>query len=385
LKNETINIHPLDVKNYIEKHLNNIFEENIKIDVDEKRNTYIINKIKEVEIYDFWNKEDEELLKDFENYSFKGDCIGTIFFFLSGFWEYTHTYLKDNFGRFPAIESFQYKKNVLEEPVADILIDKLSKELNLTYKNFYTRKNVFITHDVDILQGFKGFRFMRSLVGDVLKRKKISLVVDKIIKKLKQIDPFSVFNLIEIHKKYGTTGTFFFLPDNQPKKFGNGYKLHRNIKHLQLLEKEIMAINGSIGIHYDARYLEENRMKNDLDNLKNVFSSIMEAGRAHYLLFDITKSFKILENSGIKIDTTCSYADRVGFRFGTCKPFNPYNFEKNREYGLLEIPLVVMDGTLQSKKYMGLTPKEGLKKIKELINKTIRYKGVFTLLSPWPM
>ena len=94
----------------------------------------------------------------------------------------------------------------------------------------------------------------------------------------------------------------------------------------------------------------------------------------------MTNSFDIYEKAGIKIDSTGSYADRVGFRFGTSKPFKPYNFKEKREYELVEIPLIVMDGSLQNPRYMNLSPKEGFEKIKELITKIKKYKGTFTLL-----
>jgi hypothetical protein len=121
-------------------------------------------------------------------------------------------------------------------------------------------------------------------------------------------------------------------------------------------------------------------MKNDIEKLNNIFETKIESGRAHFLIFDIRKSFDVYEKADLKIDTTGSFADRVGFRFGTSKPFNPYNFKENREYNLIEIPLIVMDGSLQNENYMNLSPEEGFEKIKELIDKIKKYNGVFTFL-----
>jgi len=365
-----------NIKIYIEIYLKSIFNENINMEIQD--NYYIINDNFKFPFYEFWNKRDEELLDDFNDFSFKNDYIGTIFFFLSGYWEYIHNDTKDNYGRFPASESFQYKKNIIEEPVVDILVERIKEQLNLTYKD--EKPRAYITHDIDFLGNPKGFKFIKSIGGDILKRKDFKIAFDKMRRKIINDDPHSVYKLIDIHKKYNTKGTFFFMPDIQPKETGGGYIPKRNKKYLLGLEKEILNIDSKIGIHYDSRHLKENRMKKDIENLNNIFGTKIESGRAHFLIFDIRKSFEIYENSGIKIDTTGSFADRVGFRFGTSKPFKPYNFKEKREYNLTEIPLIVMDGSLQNERYMNLSPKEGFEKIKELIDKIKKYNGTFTFL-----
>ena len=365
-----------DIKNYVEKYLKRMFVEPIEIDV--KNGRYTINNTLNFEIYDFWDKKDEKLLNDFDDFSFRGDNIGTIFFFLSGYWEYTHNNVKDEYERFPAIESFSYKKDVLEEPVVDILVESIRKELNLNYKE--DKPKAFLTHDIDNLGLPKGWKFLKSLGGDILKRKDIKLAFDRIKRKITNQDPWSVYNLIELHKRYDTKGTFFFMPDIQPENCPGGYDPFKNQGYLRELKKGIKTIDGKIGLHYDVRHLKEDRMKNDLERLNQIFETKIEYGRAHFLLFDITKSFDIYEKAGIKIDSTCSYADRVGFRFGTSKPFKPYNFKEKREYELVEIPLIVMDGSLENPRYMNLSPKEGFEKIKELITKIKKYNGTFTLL-----
>jgi len=366
----------IDIKNYVEKYLERIFVEPIKIDIQD--NKYILNDKLNFESYSFWNKTGEELLNDFQDFSFKRDYIGTIFFFLSGYWEYIHNHIKDNYGRFPATESFSYKKDVLEEPVVEILIERIKEDLNINYRD--TLPKAFITHDIDNLSLPRGLKFIKSSGGDLIKRRDIKLFFDKIMKKITRNDPWSVYNLIEIHKKYNTKGTFFFMPDIQPNETPGGYEPGKHKKYLQELEKAIKSINGNIGIHYDVRHLTENRMKKDLNRLNEIFQAKIEMGRAHFLLFDITKSFEIYEKAGLKFDTTCSFADRVGYRFGTSKPFNPYNFKEKREYELVEVPLIVMEGTLQSPRYMNLSPKEGFEKIKELIDKIKKYNGTFTFL-----
>jgi len=360
-----------EIKNYIQNYFSEIFSENVTIEI--KGNSYVLNKSLAFDIYDFWNKKDEELFDDFNDFSFNNDYIGTIFFFLSGYWEYNHYDIKDLKNRFPAEESFPFKKDVLEEPVVDILSEKIKNKLNLNYKENISK--IFITHDIDFL-GLP----IKNLLADILKRKDINLFFDKITKKFTNNDPCSVENLIHIHKKYNSKGTFFFMPNIQEKQFYAGYDLKKNKKYFQKLENDILNIKSNIGIHYDTRYLNENRMKEDIDKLQNIFNSKIDSGRAHFLIFDIKKSFDIFEKSGIKLDSTGSYTDSIGFRFGTCKPFKPYNFNTGKSYNFYEYPLIIMEGSLQGKNYMNLNPEEGFEKIKEIMDTIKLYNGVFTFL-----
>ncbi|AEX85652.1 hypothetical protein Marpi_1248 [Marinitoga piezophila KA3] len=371
-----MNLNIQDIKIYVERFLNSIFKGEIKINV--VNDYYVLNNILDFRIYKFWEKSDEELLNDFEDCSFKNDYIGTIFFFLSGYWEYIHNDKKDQYGRFIYNESFQYKKNIIEVPIVDILVDNIKEELNLEYKA--NKSLLFLTHDVDHLSFLKQKIFYRKLFGDIIKRRNFKDALDKILRKIKNNDPYDLKYLLFTHKKLNIKGTFFFLPKKQEKNIDGGYNLLKNQEYLKRIFNEIIKSNGNIGIHYDAKYLMNKDMKKDISDIKSIFNVNIFSGRAHYLIFDITKTFDILEKSGIILDTTGGYAENIGFRFGTSKPFKPYNFNEKREYNLIEVPLIVMEGTLQNKNYMNLTPDDGFNKIKKMIDKIEKYNGIFTFL-----
>jgi len=53
------------------------------------------------------------------------------------------------YGRFPATKSFACKKGVLEEPVVDILVERIRQELGLHYRD--EKPRAFLTHDIDYL------------------------------------------------------------------------------------------------------------------------------------------------------------------------------------------------------------------------------------------
>ena len=70
----------------------------------------------------------------------------------------------------------------------------------------------------------------------------------------------------------------------------------------------------------------------------------------------------------------------MGLGGGICSPFKPYDLINNKIIDIYEIPLILMDGTLVEKEYMGLSPEEGLLYAKELIDRVKDVNGVFTLL-----
>lgn len=369
-----------DIKSYLVNYFNFMFKQKISIDISD--GCYVVNKSKKYNIYKFWNKESSELLNDFMDCSFQNDYLGTIFFFLSGYWEYIHSNKKDAYGRFIGKDSFSFKKQVIEKPVVDILVNKLAEELKLDYSYNNSKPKLFITHDIDYLSMIYGINFILSIAVSILKERNIKNVFLYLINRIYNNDPYSVINLVNVHKKYNTKGTYFFLPSIQKLKdsVGLGYSLKANKKILKRYKEAINDTKGDIGIHYSSRHLREKQMSKDIKSLETVLNQKISSGRSHFLIFDIKRSFKVYEESGLKLDTTCSYADMVGFRFGTCRPFRPYNFATRKEYNILEVPLIVMEGCLQGPKKMNLNPEDGFNRIKKLINIVDEYNGVFTFL-----
>ena len=102
--------------------------------------------------------------------------------------------------------------------------------------------------------------------------------------------------------------------------------------------------------------------------------------RSHYLYFDYQKSFKILEQAGIKYDSTLGYWENIGFRAGISFPFYPFNIEENRPFRVLEIPLIVMDTTLYSNIALHLTPNTAIRRLKRMVNLAECYQSHLSLL-----
>ncbi|MCB5261862.1 MAG: hypothetical protein M0Q16_09975, partial [Candidatus Cloacimonetes bacterium] len=102
--------------------------------------------------------------------------------------------------------------------------------------------------------------------------------------------------------------------------------------------------------------------------------------RTHYLHFDYQKSFGLLEEAGIKYDSTLGYWESIGFRAGTSFPFYPFNIKENRTFRVLEIPLIVMDTSLHSAKAMNMDYLGAKSTLRRLIKVAASYQSHLTLL-----
>jgi hypothetical protein len=119
------------------------------------------------------------------------------------------------------------------------------------------------------------------------------------------------------------------------------------------------------------------KLRREVTALREVLGNRPLGGRQHYLRWS-PETWIHWETSGLSYDSTVGYADRIGFRAGTCVPYHPWLFALNRPAELLEIPLLVMDGTLVV--YMKLGEEESIRQVQDLLNRCRAVGGVFTLV-----
>ena len=104
-------------------------------------------------------------------------------------------------------------------------------------------------------------------------------------------------------------------------------------------------------------------------------------GRQHYLRWETPTTARLWEDNGLDYDSTLSYADRPGFRCGTCFEYPMFDAERQEQVNLKIRPLIAMECSIIDDKYMGLgfscksrDTFENLKKRCKLV------EGKFTLL-----
>lgn len=340
---------------------------------------------------------EEGLIKLSPNeYILKLDVLGSCFFLLTRYEEFISPQ-KDGHNRFLASQSVAFKSDFLERPLADEYIEllfasmqKLWSDLNFTFR----KSNFQVSHDVDVpaLYAFKNFKSILKIVVSNLFRGNISrvwsifLVWTKSQREIHTIDPFNTFTwIMNLVEEANARSTFYFLGGRHNELYDGDYEIdHPAI--IQLMS-DIYRRGHKIGLHpsYEAAvnfdYLVEEQFK-----LGNAIKKILKVpepygARMHYLRWFGPKTWQAMADNGLQHDASLGFAGHVGFRCGTCHPFQAYDVINNRSIDIVVRPLTVMEVSVIDSEYMALgTGEEAFKRIDKIRQACKKVKGEFTLL-----
>jgi hypothetical protein len=297
------------------------------------------------------------------------DIFGSAFFMLSRYEELIIKNL-DNHDRFPSWASVAFKANFLNRPIVDEYLEILWACLFKLWpdlKRKYYQPKTFITCDVDqpydcSVETFS--KLIKACGGDLIKRRSITEMLERINR--------YVFNKLGIYKfdrnytfdfymdvceQAGVKAAFYFIPSS--KEPTNGCYKIRDKKIVNLLHK-IDAHKHEIGIHgsYQTYQDQEKILQQKIlfeETLKKLgINQKIKGNRQHYLRWDSAVTPDYLDAAGFEYDTSGSYADRPGFRFGTSKEFSMWGWRSQTKLKLKQRPLIVMECSVISDTYMGL-------------------------------
>jgi len=276
--------------------------------------------------------------------------------------------VRDHYDRFPSSASSN----------PDIFSPQVSSFLHQSgYRPEYPGKKTFavcLTHDIDVVYK-SAFAKGRSVLSDIARKKSPPASRPARWWSSKKV-PFCNFPAImDLEERFGARSTFFFMAEN-PGEMSYAY----TPEDLEQEIRDITTRGWEVGLHggYTAA-LNPRGMQEKKDRLEKIIRKPVTGYRNHVLRFRVPDTWEYLAQAGFAYDTTLGYADCAGFRNGMCHPFRPFNLNSDREIGILEIPLVVMDDTLGGK-YMQLDNREKWEVIRLLIDRTASCNGVFTLL-----
>ncbi len=345
------------------------------------------------------------------------DILKSAFFFLSGWQEYLFMH-KYSSPRYPYQNSLQNKLNITHIPVVnyyfDILKTAIEKTCNITLKIHAWNEYPFgicLTHDIDqITTGWRQEAF------HLIKKGRFLPAVNVMLRKILNKDVwFNLTDIVNIEKRYSANSSFYFLARRgriylhqnnwqhlnndklfkiqQPLEKGDFYQLSplslfwgytqtlRNAdyrikdKALQNTFQQIRAAGSEVGIHesFDS-HIAANSILEDIQR----FPFPVMGGRFHFLFFDSLRTFKVLEQTQLKYDSTLGFAEEIGFRNGICFPFVPFNISENKPYSIGEIPLMIMDTTFWSYKKNGI--ERIFPQILNLVDEVQKFNGCLVIL-----
>jgi len=215
-----------------------------------------------------------------------------------------------------------------------------------------------LTHDADRLTA------PLSHVMKVRERFPLSLIIKRI---LSLDDPYwNIEKIVNMEAGLNFTSSFFLLVHD--------YSLNGRREYIKSIAKNgwDIGLHGSFGTHENA-----GRMQEDVGVFEKEIGQKPRGIREHYLKFDPSKTWQIMEELGFLYDTTWGFNQKPGFRAGVCLPYHPPSSDF-RALKILELPLVLMDTSLWG--YMHLKEEEGFTELERAVSRVKGHDGLFTML-----
>ena len=278
----------------------------------------------------------------------------------------------DKYDRFPHYAS--KNRNIFEPHASRFLVEQ-------GYHPGYPDDKPFavcLTHDIDVLHKPITTKTHETL-GKIRKARfsecSFSEYFDNIALMVSKKLPFFNFSdIMALEDRYGAKSSFYFLVLERGEQ-DYSYRIEE-------CESDIGTISDGgweVGLHGGhSSYNDPVDMKERKQKLEKIMNKNVVGYRNHFLRFRVPVTFEFLHQAGFCYDSTLGYADCIGFRNGMCHPFKPYNLTTQREIDILEIPLNIMDDTLD--RYMRLDMVKSWDMTKMLIDTVEKYHGTLTIL-----
>ena len=320
------------------------------------------------------------------------DILTPSFVLLSRYEEF-HSERHDEHGRFPYGRSLAEKYDMVEIPLVDeyamLLRDWLCLYLPYIFEAVPRTPRIVPTHDIDILYRFTGrFQAWKSILGrDLLINRSLSMVWESIKsyrnwKIRPSLDPYveAIDEFLAQEEKRKLSSIFFF------KATEKGHPdatydvqdpiLHEIIRVIMAPGYHQIGLHGSYPSANDLQCLQKEKQ-----NLSKLCDEEVRISRQHYLrtfFADDPNSLDLWRQVGITDDYTLGFAERCGFRCGTCHPYPLYDVRNDKVTDIIEHPLIVMDGTLFD--YMKLPVGKAKKLVMKLKKRCFDVEGDFVFL-----
>ncbi|GAA3706791.1 hypothetical protein GCM10022421_12370 [Oceanisphaera sediminis] len=324
------------------------------------------------------------------------DILGLTYWMLSRLEEVGRTDL-DNHQRFPAASSHAYKHGYLERPIVDEWLHILGQVIQEVWPQLVLKQHQFsmrVSHDVDAPSqyGFKSWSMIaRMMAGHLLKRHDIkSFVTAPYVKlatrtQLNSADPYNTFDwLMDVSEANNLKSAFYFICGGNHPNDGEYQPEHPVIRNLM---RRIHQRGHEIGLHPSyGTYQNPELIKQEAERLhavmqkEGIIQNVL-GGRMHYLRWEQPTTLQAWNDAGMSYETTLSYADRPGFRCGTCFEYQAFNPVTQKILDIRIRPLIAMECTVIDSVYLGLGITDNAQnKFLELKDKCRKLGGCFTLL-----
>ena len=305
------------------------------------------------------------------------DIFAASFYLLSRYEEYL-PHVKDEYGRFMAKESIAFTNRFLNQPVVDIWAYKLRDVLQQKFPEYKFHERYYEVSpviDVPMAYYFRQKGLLRTIGGSLSDIGRF---------KLKQFyqrysvlmgftrDPYDTFKwIITKQKQFKKKFMVLFL-------LGDYSTYDKNIN---TNKKEFISLIKSVADYCDVGIKASYFALDDLSILKKeklkievITNKVLEAVRNSFSKLNLPTSYRNFVELEIHQDYSMGYVDTLGFRAGTCTPFQFYDLDYEVQTPLKINPYHCMDFALI--KYQSLLDKT--EHLQKLIDEIKAVNGTFT-------
>ena len=304
------------------------------------------------------------------------DIFAASFYLLSRYEEYL-PHVNDAFGRFMADESLAKQEGFLHQPVVDIWAYRLKAVIQERFPEFdfpekhYTVQPVI---DIPVAYYFKYKGLLRSFggfLGDLARFRFYQFYQRFLVISGFRRDPYDSFRwIINRQKTLVQKFQFFFL-------IGDYSTYDKNIS---VNKKPFVSLIKSIGdysyVGLKASYFALDNptiLKKEKLRLERITNRDLKALRNSYSKLNLPSTYRILNDLEIEQDFTMGFVNELGFRAGSCTPFQFYDLDFEIQTPLQIVPYHCMDFALLRYKSQ-LDRKQTLLK---MINEVKAVRGTF--------
>ena len=313
------------------------------------------------------------------------DIVASAFLWLSG-WQERAVQRRDAHGRVLFEDSLAARWDTARHPVVDAYRAWLEAQLRATGTDVQRRRWLgrdwafCPTHDVDYVRKWRAGILYRECVRHMLLndlRESFGGRWNRMVhvgRQMVQGDPYrdalEAIPTMELDR--GAAATFFV-------KAGGGHAndvFYRvGSPFMRRWMARMMARGFEVGFHPSYRTLDEpERMYAEKARLERVTGRPTRSIRQHYLRFDPAATPRLHASLGMSIDSTLGFAEREGFRRGTCMPFQLYDLDRDCPLGVWEMPLAFMDSAFFYRRRFEW--QEALDATSDMVRACRRYGGV---------
>lgn len=307
---------------------------------------------------------------------------------------------RDAHERYTGGQSISAREGWLDRPVLDETVALLRGFVNHLWPNEASaprRGRMQVSCDVD--QPFspdlrQTYTYLRAVGGDLISRRDPWLAFRRTVGGLLTPLGLSRFDLsdtfvrfMDVLERSGQRGQFFIISGHSAGLIDGSYHLHQ--PRIRALLSRLARRGHVLGMHgsYNT-FRDPVQIKRERDTLMDTLTQIGvngpghgEGNRQHFLRWDMGQTPDHLQAAGFGFDTSGSYPDMAGFRFGTAQDFAMWSWQTCRALMLRQQPLIAMECSVIAPRYMGLGyGPAAYATFERLQDRAMAHGGTFTLL-----